>query len=361
MKKIAILISAMLVLSSFAFAAGQGEAAVGAEKTLRVGMVTDAGTIDDKSFNQGTWEGIVRAGKDFGFTPKYQQPAGETEPDYLSSISDLADAGYEMIICPGFKFETAIFKAQYQYPDVKFVILDGVPHAGDYNVIIEDNTVGVSWAEQESGFVAAIAAALKMPNSKFGYIGGMEIPAVQKFNWGWQQGINYANENLGTNVSIAQEDCLYSGSFNDVALGQQMAATMFDRGVDIVFAAAGGVGVGVINECKSQRTAGKDKWVVGVDIDQYADGMMPNGKSCILTSAMKYLDRASYDMIEDELNGRFPGGQALMLTANEDGVGIPAVNPNLTPEIEAQCAKVMEMMKAGEIVVAGEKLPNLWK
>ncbi len=362
MKKFATLLCAMLALGSFAvFANGQAEGTQSSETTLRVGMVTDAGTIDDKSFNQGTWEGIVRAGDDFGFTPKYIKPAGTTEADYIAGVADLADSGYNMIITPGYKFETTIFKAQTDYPDVKFVLLDGVPHAGDYNVVIKDNTVAASWAEQESGFVAAVAAALKMPNSKFGFVGGMEIPAVQKFNWGWQQGIKYANEKLGTNVSIAQEDCLYSGSFSDVALGQQMAATMFDRGVDVIFAAAGGVGVGVINEGKAQRTAGNDKWVVGVDIDQYDAGLMPNGESCILTSAMKYLDRASYDMIKDVLEDKFPGGQSLLLTAKDDGVGIPTNNPNLSADIQAKCDDVYSQMKSGSIVVAAEQLPGLWK
>ena len=360
MKKFAILLCVMLAFGSFVFAAGEKEAA-STKTALKVGMVTDAGTIDDKSFNQGTWEGIVRAGEDFGFVPKYIKPEGTTEADYLSGVADLADSGYKLIITPGFKFETTIFKAQDRYPDVKFVILDGVPHAGDYNPVIKDNTVGVSWAEQESGFVAAIAATLKMPNSKFGFVGGMEIPAVQKFNWGWQQGIIYANANLGTNVTIAQQDDLYSGSFSDVALGQQMAATMFDRGVDVIFAAAGGVGVGVINEGKAQRTSGEDKWVVGVDIDQYADGLMPNGESVILTSAMKYLDRASYDMIKDELDGTFPGGTAIMLTAKENGVGIPTENPNLTAEIMAECDKAMDKMKSGEIVVAGKAIAGIWK
>lgn len=363
MKKVAIMLCALLAVGSFAFANGQKEAGSSdsQKKTLRVGMVTDAGTIDDKSFNQGTWEGIKRAGADFGIDIKYTKPAGTTEADYLASVSDLADSGYNMIICPGYKFETTVFKAQTQYPDSKFVILDGYPHSGDYTPVVKSNTVSVSWKEHESGFLAGVAAALKVPNGKFGFIGGMEIPAVQKFNWGWQQGLKYANENLGTNTSIAQEDDQYSGSFSDVALGQQMAATMFDRGVNVIFAAAGGVGVGVINEGKAQRTAGNDVWVVGVDVDQYADGTMPDGTSAVLTSAMKYLDRASYEMIKEELDGIFPGGQQLLLGANEDGVGIPTSNPNLTPEIEAKCADVMDMMKKGDISVAAEVLDGMWK
>ncbi|MCI1209484.1 MAG: BMP family ABC transporter substrate-binding protein, partial [Treponema sp.] len=208
------------------------------------------------------------------------------------------------------------------------------------------------WSEQESGFVAGVAAAVEMKKAEFGFIGGMEIPAVQKYNWGWQQGIKYANANLGTNISIKPENDIYQGTFNDVAAGQQLAASMYDKGVKVIFAAAGGVGVGVINEAKNRVTAGKDVWVVGVDVDQYNDGMLPSGKSVILTSAMKYLDRASYDMIKAELAGTFPGGQILRLDAKNDGIGIPEENPNLSQAAKDAAAKAMDALKAGTITVA---------
>jgi basic membrane protein A len=316
-------------------------------------MVTDSGTIDDKSFNQGTWEGIKRAEKDMGITIKYLKPAGTTEADYQKEIGNLIDAGYKFVVCPGFKFETSIFAAQDKYPQAKFVILDGEPHSADYKEYrIEKNVVAVYWSEQESGFVAGVAAAVEMKKAEFGFIGGMEIPAVQKYNWGWQQGIKYANANLGTNISIKPENDIYQGTFNDVAAGQQLAASMYDKGVKVIFAAAGGVGVGVINEAKNRVTAGKDVWVVGVDVDQYNDGMLPSGKSVILTSAMKYLDRASYDMIKAELAGTFPGGQILRLDAKNDGIGIPEENPNLSQAAKDAAAKAMDALKAGTITVA---------
>ncbi|MGE4583144.1 MAG: BMP family protein [Sphaerochaeta sp.] len=341
-----------------AFAQGTQEGAA-KKSNLRVGMVTDSGTIDDKSFNQGTWEGILRASKDYGLDVKYLKPSGTTEADYLKEIGNLVDAGYNFVVLPGFKFESALFAAQDKYPKVKFVILDGEPHSADYSVFrIEPNVVAVYYAEHESGFLAGFAAALQIKEGDFGFVGGMEIPAVQKFNWGFQQGVKYANANFGTKIVMKQENNLYQGSFDNVSAGQQIAASMYDRGVDVIFAAAGGVGVGVINEAKNRAAAGQKVWVIGVDVNQYPEGLMPNGKSIILTSAMKYLDRASYDMIQAELNGSFPAGKILTFTAANDGVGIPVENPNLDKAVTDEVTKVFAKMKSGEIkvVAAGDGL-----
>jgi basic membrane protein A len=352
MKKLIGTLCVLMMLTTLMFAAGTPEA-VSKKSNLRIGMVTDAGTIDDKSFNQGTWEGILRASDDFALDVKYLKPAGTTEADYLKEIGNLVDAGYNMIICPGYKFETALFVAQDKYPKVKFVILDGEPHSADYSESrIENNVVGVYWAEHESGFLAGFAAALQIKNGEFGFVGGMEVPAVQKFNWGFQQGVNYANANFGTRISMKQQNNLYQGSFDNISAGQQIAASMYDRGVDVIFAAAGGVGVGVINEAKNRVAANKKAWVIGVDVDQYGEGMMPDGRSIILTSAMKYLDRASYDMIEAELNGRFPGGVTLHLDATNDGIGIPTVNPNLDTAVTDEVTRIYTKLKSGEIRVA---------
>lgn len=320
---------------------------------LKVGMVTDAGTIDDKSFNQGTWEGIMRAQKDFNIDCKYLKPAGTTEADYLKEISNLADAGYQLIICPGYKFETALFQAQDKYPETKFVILDGKPHSADYaNYRTGENVVAISWLEQESGFIAGVAAAVAVGNGDFGFIGGMEIPAVQRYNWGWQQGIAYANKNYGTNVTIKAENVVYQGTFSDVAAGQQLAASMYDKGVKVIHAAAGGVGVGVINEAKNRRTTGEDVWVVGVDVDQYNDGLMARGQSAVLTSAMKYLDRASYDMIKAYLDNSFPGGKELEFDSRTNGVGIPVENPNLSDAAQKAATEATEAVKNGVVIVS---------
>jgi basic membrane protein A len=350
MKKTVAVVCALAV-AAFAFTGCSKKAEQ--KVSLKVGMVTDSGTIDDKSFNQGTWEGILRAQKDIGIDCKYLKPAGTTEADYLKEIGNLADAGYQMIICPGFKFETAVFIAQDKYPNVKFVLLDGTPHNADYSANkVGDNTVAISWEEQQSGFVAGVAAAVQIKDGEFGFIGGMEIPAVQKYNWGWQQGIAYANKNFGTTITVKPENVIYQGTFSDVAAGQQLAASMYDKGVKVVFAAAGGVGVGVINEAKTRRSNKQDVWMVGVDVDQYSEGLLPDGKSAVLTSAMKYLDRASYDMIKAQLGNTFPGGQSLVLNAANDGIGIPPENPNLSKEASDAAVKALAGLKDGSITVA---------
>ncbi|MGL1892105.1 MAG: BMP family ABC transporter substrate-binding protein [Spirochaetaceae bacterium] len=323
--------------------------------TTKIGMVTDAGTIDDKSFNQGTWEGILEAEKELKIQPKYLKPAGTTEADYLKEIGNLNDAGYKFIVTPGFKFETTIFIAQTKYPDTKFVILDGSPHAGDYNNVVGPNTVAIFFAEHEAGFLAGFAAAVELQEGDFGFIGGMEIPPVQKFNWGFQQGVAYANKEYGTSITLKPENILYQGTFHDVAAGQQLAAQMFDRDVDAIFCAAGGVGVGAINEAKARASQGAKTWIIGVDVDQYTDGIYKDETSVILTSAVKKIDVATFKMIDADLSDEFPGGKTLLFDSLNNGVGIPILNPNLSIETEVKAKEIFGMLKAGLLAVSGEQ------
>lgn len=366
MKKwITVLTAVMLVTSIFLVGCGssnkdnnQGQGTT-PKADLKVGMVTDSGTIDDKSFNQGTWEGILAAKNELGITERYLKPAGETDADYLKEIGNLYDAGYKFIVTPGFKFEVAIFQAQDKYKDAKFVLIDGAPHSGEEGAQpdVKDNTVSIFFAEHEAGFMAGVATALQLKEGEAGFIGGLEIPPVQKFNWGFQQGLKYANDNLGTNVTIKAENVIYQGTFYDSAAGQQLAAQMFDRGVKVIHAAAGGVGVGAITEAKDRVKKGEDVWIVGVDIDQYADGVYDeaNNKSVILTSAVKKIDHAASDMIKAQLDGEFPGGQILTFDAKNDGVGIPSKNPNLSDDVQKQVDDVFAKLKSGEIKVSGER------
>ena len=349
-----VLLAFSIVLTGCSKKADDGKSAE--KKALKVGMVTDAGTIDDKSFNQGTWEGIVEAGEKLAVSTKYLKPVGTTEADYLKEIGNLYDAGFKFIITPGFKFETAIFQAQDKYADAKFVLIDGAPHNADYSVFkTGDNTVSVFFAEHESGFLAAVAASLQMKEGEMGFIGGMEIPPVQKFNWGFQQGIKYANDNLGTDIKINAENIIYQGTFNDVAAGQQLAAQMYDKGLKTIFCAAGGVGVGAINEAKSRAKTGKDVWIIGVDVDQYPDGIYEGDKSVIITSATKKVGTAAFDMIKAELNGSFPGSETFIFNASNNGVGIPASNPNLDSDVEEKVKEIFKMVQAGDITVSAEQ------
>ena len=340
-KTIAVLM--MAVLSIAVFASGSGETAT---DTLKLGMVTDSGTIDDRSFNQGTYEGVKMAADELGLECTYLRPSGTTTTDYLTAISDLYDNGYRFIACPGYLFAEAVSQAQEMYPDLMLIIIDDALASG-----IGSNTVAITFREEEAGFMAGVATALKLEEGDVGFVGGLEIPSVQKFNWGFQQGISYANDNYGTTVNMDPSNFVYQGSFADIAGGQQLAVAMYNKGVDAIFAAAGGTGVGVINEAKNRRLAGEDVWAVGVDVDQYSVGDMGNGESCILTSAMKDVTGVAYNQAIAAANGTFQGGQHLVLGVADDAAGIPDTNPNLTPEIESIVSDVAELIKAGAIVV----------
>lgn len=315
---------------------------------VKVGMMTDSGTIDDKSFNQGTWNGIKRYESEKGtIVSQYIQPTGESTQDYLEAASNLIAAGNEMIVAPGFKFEEAIGQLQSENPDLKFVLIDGQPTGG-----VADNTVSIYFAEQEAGFLAGVAAALETKTGKVGFIGGMILPAVQKFGYGFVMGVAYANEKLGTTVEVA--DYLYNGTFNDVAGGQAQAGGMYDKGIDVIFVAAGGVGNGVISEAKQRAEAGEEVYVIGVDVDQYDEGIISDGSSVILTSAIKRIDNAAYDKIDELVNGEFVGGQVITMDSKNDGVGLPEENPNLSEETQTQTDNVFALIKEGTLVIPTE-------
>ncbi|MBN2618331.1 MAG: BMP family ABC transporter substrate-binding protein [Spirochaetales bacterium] len=351
MKKV-LLSSILVVLLVLSFSCTKKDSE---SNVMKIGMVTDSGTIDDKSFNQGTWEGIKRAESDLGVSARYLKPTGTTQSDYLKEILNLYDAGFRFIVTPGFKFETAIYKAQSQYKDAKFVLIDGAPHSGDYNITVGDNTVSIFFAEEEAGFYAAVAAALQLKNGEVGFIGGMEIPPVQKFNWGFQQGIAYANKTYNTEIVIKDENVIYQGSFDNVAAGQQLAAQMYDKGVKAIFCAAGGVGVGAINEAKSRAVSGEEVWIIGVDSDQYQEGIYQDDKSIILTSAVKRVDNAAYVMIRSELSGNFPGGQTFIFDSTNNGVGIPDKNPNLSLDVVKEVLNVTSLVQSGSIKISNTK------
>ncbi len=352
MKKKFSMLTIALAASLGLVACGTGEGDKGTttngEAKIKVGMMTDSGTIDDKSFNQGTWEGIERYKEENGtIETQYIKPGGEATQDYLEAADNLLAKGNELIIAPGFKFEEAIGKLQAENPETKFVILDGEPKGG-----VAENSVGICFAEQEAGFLAGIAAALETKTGKVGFIGGMVIPAVQKFGYGFVTGVAYANANLGTNVEVA--DYLYNGTFYDVQGGQAQAGGMYDKGIDIIFVAAGGVGNGVIAEGKVRAEAGDDVYVIGVDVDQYEDGIISDGSSVILTSAIKRIDNAAYDKIDELVNGTFTGGQVITMDAKNDGVGLPAENPNLSEATQQAADEAFELIKNGTIVVPTE-------
>ena len=336
---------AMIALVACSSDKGESGSTTGTDNVnFKVGMMIDSGTIDDKSFNQGTWEGILAYTKDHkGVKGQHVQPNGETTADYLSAADNLMMAGNNVIIAPGFKFEEAITELQTANPEVSFVILDEEP------ATMAENTTAIYFAEHEAGFLAGVAAALQSQTGKVGFIGGMKIPAVERFGWGYLAGVAYANENYATNVEVV--DYQYQGTFYDVQGGQMMAGGMYDKGIDIIFSAAAAVGNGVINEAKARTEAGDKVYVIGVDVDQYDEGLMNDGSSVVLTSAIKRIDVAVYDTLKAYGEGNFPGGQIITMDAKTNGVGLPETNPNLTTDTQAKVDETLAEIQSGALVV----------
>jgi len=339
-----LMVTMVAMMTLVACSSDKSESGSTTESDVKVGMMIGAGSIDDKSFNQGTWEGILKYEDDHeGVKSQYVKANSETTADYLSAADNLIMAGNNVVVAPGYYFGEAITELQTANPEVSFVILDGEP------TTMADNTLAIYFAEEQAGFLAGIAAALQSETGKVAFIGGMKLPAVERFGWGYVAGVAYANQTYGTTVEVA--DYQYQGTFDDVQGGQMMAAGMYDKGIDIIFTAAAAVGNGVINEAKARTEAGEKVYVIGVDVDQYDDGLMNDGTSVVLTSAVKRIDIATYDALKAYGEGNFQGGEIITMDAKTNGIGLPETNPNLTTETQEKVDETFVKIQEGNLIV----------
>ncbi|VEU82093.1 BMP family lipoprotein [Acholeplasma hippikon] len=301
-----------------------------------IAMITDTGDIDDGSFNEGTWKGIQKYAEEHNKKAQYYKPGGETTGDYLAAIDLAVAGGAKIVITPGFYFEVPVFQAQTKYPDVKFVILDGAPHSGDYNNVINENTLSIFFKEEESGFLAGYATYLD-GKTKLGFMGGIAVPAVQRFGIGWVAGAYYAAKEKGdANYAYDPANYTYLGDFGPKAEFATMAGTWYDRGVEAIHAAAGGAGLSVM----SAATSRTNKWVIGVDSYQSGDS------NTVLSSAVKGVGTAAYEALEDFYNGTFQGGKSITLGAKEDAVGLPMATSRFTSFNEAKYDEIFGKVKS---------------
>lgn len=278
-----------------------------------IAMVTDSGGIDDKSFNQGTWEGIIEYAEEFNKTYKYYKPAEVSDAAYLAAIDLAVEGGAKIVITPGFLFETSIYAAQALYPEVKFVLIDGEPHTADYSTYeTKANTLNILFDENEAGFYAGYAA-VQGGMRNLGFFGGMAVPAVVRFGIGYVAGAFYAADELNVTITFAAEHYHYLGSFAPSEEAKTRAASWFASGVDVLFAAAGGAGSSAM--AAAEEATGK--WTIGVDKNQSEDSLT------VLTSALKGVGEAAYQALEDYYGGTFVGARTISLGSAEGGVALP--------------------------------------
>jgi basic membrane protein A len=283
----------------------------GAEK-FDLALITDIGTINDKSFNQGSWEGLVQYAEEKKITHKYYQPSEKSNDAYLAAIDLAVKGGAKIIVTPGFLFETPIYIAQERYPKVNFILIDGVPHNSDYSDFkTGPNTVGVLYAEDQAGFLAGYAA-VKDGNRKLGFMGGMAVPAVVRFGYGFVQGAEFAAQELKLDSGAITVNYHYTGGFDATPEVQTLAASWYNSGLDVIFGCGGAVGNSVMAAAEQAN-----RKVIGVDVDQ------SNESRTVITSAMKGLRPSVYSCISDYYENNFPGGKTLVFSASNFGVGLP--------------------------------------
>lgn len=296
---------------------------------FNVGMVTDTGGVNDQSFNQSAWEGLEALKANTGAEVSYLESTQET--DYAPNLDKQVDEGKNLIWGIGFAMADAIITASEQNPDVSFAIIDNAYETTPSNV------TGVMFRAQEPSFVVGYVAGLTTKTNKVGFVGGMKGNIIDQFEYGYRAGVDYAAKELGKEISV---DVQYAESFGDSAKGKAIATKMFSSDCDIVFHAAGGVGVGVIEAAKETG-----KFAIGVDRDQAY--LAPEN---VLTSALKLVNVAVELVSTEAMNGTAIGGQTYNYGLAEDAVGIPEENPNMDPAVYEKAMVVETLIKDSTIV-----------
>ncbi len=340
-------------------AEGQAQEQVASEDGLKIAIVTSITGVDDGNFNENNYNGVLEfIENNPGSTVNaIQEPSGDTTAA-VQAVSDIV-ADYDVIVTPGFQF-AGISQVASENPEKKFILVDSEPAAVDDQTEFE-NVYSMLFAEEEAGFFAGVAAALETKTNKVAVVNGVAFPSNVNYQFGFESGVNYANEVYGKNVEVVELASYagtdvtganvggnYVGDFSDEATGKVVGTTLINEGCDILFVAAGGAGNGVFTAAKE---AGNVK-VIGCDVDQFADGQ--NGDSnIILTSALKVMDANVARVLESIKEGTFAGANELR-RADTDSTGYVKEEGrhSLSEDTLAKMEEVYTLVKEGKIVPA---------
>ena len=309
----------------------------GSTDGYELALVIDVGTIDDKSFNQGSWEGVQKYGDENGIAYKYYKSAEATTDSFQETIELAIEGGAKVIVCPGYLFEEPIYNMQTAHPDVKFILIDGEPHDADNNYETADNTMAVLYQEDQAGFLAGYAA-VKDGYTKLGFMGGMALPAVIRYGYGYLAGADYAAKELGIDVDVTYT---YTGSFDATPEAKSMATGWYQSGTEVIFACGGSVGNSVMAAAEESEN-GK---VIGVDVDQSSES------DTVITSSMKMLSNSVYTAITEAYDGTFAGGKTTTFDAANDGVGLPMDTSKFNTFTQEDYDTIYAKLVAGEITI----------
>ena len=318
----------------------------------KIAMVTDSGDITDESFNQITWETVCAYGDENGVDYEYYKPAEDTDEERINSIDLAITEGATVIVMPGYLFGPAIAEEQELYPDVKFIAVDVtegdlVNLAGE-SVSLGANTYICSFQEEQAGYLAGYGA-VKDGYTKLGFLGGIAVPAVIRYGFGYIQGINAAAEEMGVDVSVKY---FYGGQFYGDESITARTEGWYSDGTEIVFACGGGIYTSAV------EAAGDSGKVIGVDVDQKPI----IGDSCV-TSAMKGLNAAVYDALAAYFDGNWDSlsgkSEQLGLTQG-DYIGLPTDDASwgFTTFTKEEYETVLAGIKDGSITISNDTENN---
>jgi basic membrane protein A and related proteins len=305
--------------------------------------VTDTGGVDDRSFNENAYNGLVRAADEIGFDPVVLE--SQSDADFEPNIQALIDQNCDIIVTVGFLLGDATEAAAQANPDTNFAIVD---YAYDEEY---DNLLGLTYATDQAAFLAGYVAADQTQTGVVGTYGGMNIPTVTIFMEGFEAGIEYYNEQNGTDVrlvgwSSASGDGLFTGDFEDLSKGRQTTESLLDQNADIILPVAGPVGQGSI---EAIRSGGDDAKLIWVD----TDGCESVADACdlFLTSVKKNFDVSVYDAVIAAANGEFQGG-VYSGTLENDGVELGSFNEfdgDISDELREQLEDIRQGIIDGSI------------
>ena len=328
-----------------------------ADGKYQVAFVTDVGTLKDKSFNQGTYDGVKLYANANGKTYKYYQPANgsnATDNDRIDAATLACENGAEVVVAAGFLQENALRAAATKYPDVHFIFIDGYPvteKKGEGEVL--KNVAGISFDEQQSGYLAGYAAVME-GYTKLGFTGGGggANAACNRYGWGFVQGVDAAAAAKGVKCEI-NYSWLYGSSFQASNELQTMAAGWYQNGTEVVFACGGSMFQSV-----AAAASAEDAKVIGVDVDQSFES------DTVITSAMKGIGQAAETALKaaesDDTWNAFIGDGATTITlgAKDNAVGLPTATWSLNGWTVEEYEQMLADIVAGKVVIDGSDVPE---
>ena len=330
MKKLYLILAALLIAAMVLPACAPAAAAdCTSEEVFCVGLVTDVGKINDKSFNQSAWEGVQRAEKELGARVQYIETTDAK--DYAKNIGTFGDEGYDVIVTVGFALGEATAAAAATYPETDFIGVD------QFQAEEVDGVAGLNFPEDNAGFLVGALAAAMSESNKIGAVCGTDaVPPVWRFGEGYKAGAAYADEMLGTTTEVFvvyHSDVGFDKTFTDPEWGAQTAQSMMDQGADAIFGCGGITGNGAITQA-----AQAGAYAIGVDTDQYLT--LPEAAPRMLSSAMKLITPGVFDLVKLSQDGQFPSG-------NYFGDAGYAPFHDLESEVPAEVKTMMEEINAG--------------